>query len=50
MPKSTLDSPKLIAINVHLAKLPEYGGLFNQSAMLNDERKATRVCTKRQKI
>ena len=23
MPKSTLDSPKLIAINVHLAKLPE---------------------------
>lgn len=41
MPKSTLDSPKLIAINVHLAKLPEYGGLFNQFwLMLNDEKKS----------
>tara|TARA_B100000131_G_C18038531_1_gene581438 strand:- start:68 stop:859 length:792 start_codon:yes stop_codon:yes gene_type:complete len=41
MPKSTLDLPNLIAINVHLAKLPEYGGLFNQFwLMLNDESKS----------
>jgi len=40
MPKSTLDTPKFLAINVHLAKLPEYGGLFNQFwMMLNNETK-----------
>ena len=40
VPLSTLQSPKLAAINVHLAKLPEYGGLFNQFwMMLNNEEK-----------
>lgn len=40
VPQSTLEAPKFLAINIHLAKLPEYGGLFNQFwMMLNNETK-----------
>ena len=39
IPKNVLESPNIITVNMHLAKIPEYGGLFNQFwIMLNDEK------------
>ena len=38
LPEKVLNSSRELSINVHLAKLPEYGGLFNQFwMMLNNE-------------
>jgi len=38
IPEKVLNSSRELSINVHLAKLPEYGGLFNQFwMMLNNE-------------
>tara|TARA_B100000614_G_scaffold1206_1_gene1321 strand:- start:9505 stop:10293 length:789 start_codon:yes stop_codon:yes gene_type:complete len=39
IPNNVLKSPNIITVNMHLAKIPEYGGLFNQFwMMLNDEK------------
>ena len=39
IPNNVLESPNVVTVNLHLAKIPEYGGLFNQFwMMLNNEK------------
>tara|TARA_Y100001970_G_C14232389_1_gene859489 strand:+ start:1325 stop:2116 length:792 start_codon:yes stop_codon:yes gene_type:complete len=44
VPESTLNSAKIIAVNVHLAKLPEYGGLFNQFWLMVEGEERSYAC------